>query len=194
MAKKCNPSVNSGSLLWCAGQTAMPGIKKRVYYIPKSDIVQWPTMPKPDESVSNPAALATYIGNFTLAADKVWHVIEVNQMKSPIASEPEGEFPYKVYKDTGTFFYDGAEAEVSAFARLSINDDYVYIFEDMSGSRRVVGNETYKTETSTSIALGQQGGSEKGATIVAACSTPYPLPFYPGEIETEDGTIGGVAP
>ena len=188
--------MSPGSLGWCAGQTAMPGIKRRVHYIPKRDIVQWPTLPQTLDGSGevDPAAFATYEGNFVLAADKKWKYIDVNQMKSPVTSEPQGEWPYKTFQDSGTFFYDGAEAEVSTFGRLSKNDDYVYIFEDMSGARRVVGNDLYKTDTNTSIALGQQGGSEKGATIVAVCMAECPLPFYPGEIETEDGTIGGVAP
>ena len=32
------------SLAWCQGTPELPGIKRRIYYISKDQIVQWPTL------------------------------------------------------------------------------------------------------------------------------------------------------
>ena len=34
------------SLGWCQGTPELPGVKRRIYYISKGDIVEWPTLPR----------------------------------------------------------------------------------------------------------------------------------------------------
>ena len=71
MANTCNNLQRS--LNWCQGTPELPGIKRRIYYLAKSEIVKWPTLPV-DEN-GRPTS-AVYQGNFTLAADASWKHID----------------------------------------------------------------------------------------------------------------------
>ena len=62
------------SLNWCQGTPELPGIKRRLYYIAKSLIAQWPTLPK--DAQGRPTA-AKYQGSFVLVADATWKYIDI---------------------------------------------------------------------------------------------------------------------
>ena len=62
------------SLTWCPGTPELPGIKSRIYYIAKSLIAQWPTLPT--DAHGRPTA-AKYTGSFVLVADATWKRIDV---------------------------------------------------------------------------------------------------------------------
>ena len=187
MGNICKSPTTPGSLAWRSGQLVSPGIRYTVYYIPKRDIVSWPKLPGFDSETSDKLAVLT--GNFVLAADAVWHSIRVDQKKSPVVSEQQGEQPFATYLDKGTFVHPGTAEQAAGFARQAANDDYVYLFEQIDGKIRLIGNEAYETATKVSINLGQVGGTDKGTTIEASCTSECPLPFYTGEIITVDGTI-----
>lgn len=186
----CTPPLAPGSLKWCDGMINAPGVKRKVYFTPKRDIVSWPTLP--EQTGADAKKLAVYTGNFTLAADAKWKYIEVNQKKSSPTSESQGEAPFKTFLDKATFVHNGTGEDAAAFARQANNDDYVYIFETVDGKYRVLGNDIYDTDTKVSTNLGQVGGTDKGTTIEVSCTSHCPLPFYTGEIMTEDGTINPV--
>lgn len=183
----CTAPTTPGSLAWCSGQLAAPGIKFNIYYIPERDIVSWPKLPAFDSAAVD--KLSVLAGNFVLAAETVWNVIRVDQKKSPVNSEQQGEPPFSTYLDKGTFLHPGTAEHAAGFARQAANDDYVYLFEQIDGKFRLIGNETYETYTKVSTNLGQVGGTDKGTTIEVSCTSECPLPFYTGEIVTADGTI-----
>lgn len=183
----CKTPTVPGSLAWCSGQMAAPGIKLRIFYIPKRDIVAWPALPAFDAVAA--ATLGVMSGKFTLAADSVWHSIRIDQKKSTVNSETQGEAPFSTCLDKGSFVHPGTDEEAAAFTRQAINDDYVYLFEQVNGKFRLIGNETYETITKVGTNIGQVGGTDKGTTIEVECTSESPLPFYTGEIVTADGTI-----
>lgn len=183
----CKAPTTPGSLNWCSGQLVSPGIRYMIYFIPKRDIVKWPALPLTDSA--DPTKLAVYAGSFELAVGKKWQSIRVDQKKSEPVSDPQGEPPFSTYLDKATFVHPGTAEEAAAFARQAANDDYVYLFAQIDGKYRVIGNEAYETATKVSTKLGQVGGTEKGTTIEASCTSECPLPFYTGEIITEEGTI-----
>ena len=183
----CKTPTTPGSLNWCSGQLVSPGIRYLIHYIPKRDIVKWPALPTSDSA--DPTKLAMYVGNFELAVGKKWQSIRIDQKKSEPVSDPQGEPQFSTYLDKATFVHPGTAEEAAAFARQAANDDYVYLFAQIDGKYRVVGNEAYETTTKVSTKLGQVGGSEKGTTIEASCTSECPLPFYSGEILTDEGTI-----
>lgn len=74
MAVDCTSKGMYESLSWCPGQTSQPGLRNKVYFIPKSWITKWPKLPDIDDAESM-ASLATYEGDFTLAADKNGRVL-----------------------------------------------------------------------------------------------------------------------
>lgn len=89
MAKECTNAALYGSLPYCKGKPILPGIRSRLYFIPKRDIVKWPSLPEVAET--NMAELATYEGDFTLAADKKWQYIDLIDNKGKIESESQGD-------------------------------------------------------------------------------------------------------
>lgn len=192
MSTTCtNQSIYEG-LDWCQGQPVLPGIRSRVYYIPKKDIVSWPKLPKATgASGQHMANLATYNGNFTLAADKYWRNLDVVDRTSSISSEAQGEQPCITSLNKATFNHPGIKEQVTGFARQANSDDLVYIVFDKEGKARVIGNEMFQTVTKVSQNSGSQPTDEAGTTIEVEVTDVCPAPYYPGNIVTADGTISG---
>lgn len=192
MSDNCtNQSLYEG-LDWCPGEPVLPGIRGTVFYLPKKDIVGWPVLPKatgdPGQHMAN---LATYNGNFTLAADVVWKKIECVDKKSNTGSEAQGEAPCVTSLNKGTFLYPGTKEQATGFARQANSDDLVYIFFEKDGKARVLGNQMFQTTTKVSQQSGSQPTDDAGTTIAVEVTDVCPAPFYPGNIETADGTISG---
>ena len=190
MAKKC-VGLSPQSIEWCDGEINMPGIRADVYYIPKRDIVKWPTLPK--TYANSMSELAIYVGDFELAEDKKWQVMQVVVDRSPFTSESQGAKPSKTILNNITFLHPGVEEEATAFCRLANNDDYVYIFRTKPGKYRVIGNDGYQTETNPAMALGAAATDEMGTSVVVSCTDVCPAPFYVGTIETVNGDIDAAA-
>jgi hypothetical protein len=175
------------SLEWCDGRINLPGIRTDVYFIPKRDIVGWPTIP--ETFTTDMSVLATYDGSFTLAENKKWQKIQVLVDKSPVTSESQGAKPSKTTLVKATFVHPGTEELATAFCRLANNDDYVYIVQTKPGKYRVVGNNMYQTETNPSQNLGGAPTDEMGTTLEVSVTDMMPAPFYTGLIETVNGDI-----
>lgn len=92
MAKDCTTADIYQSLNWCDGQTVLPGIRPKVFFQRKSNIAAWPKLPKLEEAKSM-GELATYKGNFTMAAEKKWLTINSLSAKSNVTTEVQGERP-----------------------------------------------------------------------------------------------------
>lgn len=174
------------SLSWCQGTPEYPGIKRRIYYITKSDIAKWPTLPT--DGNGRPTS-ATYQGNFTLAADKKWHHIDVLPDKCQVTSEAQGELPSQTQLNKLTAVHPGVGEEASAAAAYINNTDNVFLVEDMKGQYRVIGSERWDTKSTVAQDLGQGATGTASTTINAEASDVVPAPFYTGKIELEDGSV-----
>lgn len=175
------------SLAWCQGTPELPGIKRRLYYIAKSEIVMWPTLPK-DDLQGRPIS-ATYQGSFVLKADQKWKFIDILPDKSGVTSEAQGEVPSQTQLNKLTAVHPAVGEEASAAAAYLNNSDNVFIIEDMKGKYRVVGSDMWATKTTVAQDLGQGATGTTSTTINAEASDVVPAPFYVGEIVTEEGTI-----
>ena len=184
MPSTCNNLQRS--LDWCQGTPELPGIKRRIYYLAKSQIVGWPTLPK-DEN-GRPTS-ATYQGNFTLAADASWKHIDVLPDKCQVASEAQGEVPSQTQLNKLTAVHPAVGPEASAAAAYINNTDSVFLVEDMRGKYRVIGSDMYNTKATVAQDLGQGATGTTSTTINAEATDVVPAPFYEGEIVTETGTI-----
>lgn len=176
------------SVGWCEGTPALPGIRRRLYYIAKSFILKWPTLPK-DENGRVKAA--EYEGNFVLAADASWKYIDVLPSKSQLKSDPQGEAPSQTQKNTLTAVHPGTGKEATAACAYLNNCDNVFLVPDMNGLFRVVGSELYESTTTVTQDLGQGATGTASTTITCEASDCVAAPFYAGEILTEDGIIMG---
>ena len=174
------------SLDWCQGTPELPGIKRRIYYLAKSQIVKWPTLPV-DENGRPTSAI--YQGNFVLAADANWKHIDVLPDKCQVTSEAQGEVPSQTQLNKLTAVHPAVGPEASAAAAYINNTDNVFLVEDMRGKFRVIGCDTWNTKATVAQDLGQGATGTTSTTINAEASDVVPAPFYEGEIVTETETI-----
>ena len=187
---KCDSVDLYSSLDFCEGQTVLPGIRKKVYFQKKSNIVKWPELPELEDGKSM-AELATYSGDFTLAADKKWLVVKNMDSKSDVNCETQGEKPSVTHLNKASIVHPGTEEEAAGFCRMAAADDLVFLVQQRNGKFRVLGSQEFETLVKPTTALGQGVTGTAGTTLEIEATDVCPAPFYPGKIETEDGDIKG---
>lgn len=178
------------SLAFCKGKTVLPGIRGKVYFTKKSNIVKWPTIP--ETAVTKMAELATYKDNFTLAADKNWLCIDILSTESSVTSESQGEHPSKTFINKVSLKHSGNDAEAAGFCRMANADDLVFLIQQRGGAFRVIGNEMFDANAKPSQESGSKETDSSGTKIDIEVSDVCPAPFYAGTITTEAGEISGV--
>ena len=183
----CSPLQKS--LAWCMGKPELPGIRKRIYYISKDQIAEWPTYIR--DYYNRRAKKAAYRGDFVLVADAKWKYIDVLPEKSQLTSEPQGELPSQTQLNKLVAVFPGVSPEASAAACYLNNSDNVFLVEDMKGFFRVVGCRKWFTKTTVSQDNGQGPTGNTSTTINVEAPDEVPSPFYMGIIETEDGDVQG---
>ncbi len=184
MAKKCS-SIQE-SVAWCQGTPELPGIKRRLYYLAKSNIVKFPQLPRDDNGRPTSSVLA---GSFELAADAKWKFIDILPDKSQLTSEAQGELPSQTQLNKLVAVHPGVGQEASAAAAYINNTDNVFVVEDMKGNFRVIGNDKWNTKSTVAQDLGQGATGTTSTTINAEATDEVPAPFYVGTLETEEGEI-----
>ena len=174
------------SLAWCQGRPELPGVKRRIYYISKYDILQWPTLP---HDANGRLTASAYQGDFTLRADASWKYIDINPDKSQLTSDPQGEYPSQTQLNKLVALHPGVGKEASEATAYLNNNDNVFLVENMHGDFRVVGSDKWPTKTTVAQDLGQGAAGSASTTINVEASDECPAPFYTGKIVTEDGVI-----
>lgn len=181
-----NCNIYQKSLEWCMGTPQLPGIARRVYYIAKDKIVQWPKFKKTEAGqLKNVVAR----GTFVLVADAVWHYIMVMEDKSSLTSEPQGEGCSQTQMNKLTAFHPGTGPEAAAAAVFINNCDNVFLVEDRNGNFRIVGSERWMTKGTVAQDTGQGPTGAPGTTISVEAPDIVPSPIYKGQIVTEEGII-----
>lgn len=175
------------SLKHCKGETKLPGLRPRALGIPKSQIVSFPKLPALDSKDADMAKIATYDGDFVLAADSKFLFIDILSTASNVKSEPQGEGNSKSYLVTVVLFHPSTGPEVTGFSRMVINDDFLWLVQQRDGRWRVVGNEMIETDTQPSQDSGQAVTDSSGTTFTATVTDVCPAPFYTGKVLTEKG-------
>ena len=163
------------SLAWCQGKPELPGVKRRIYYISKYDILQWPTLP---HDANGRLTAAAYQGNFTLRADASWKYIDIVPDKSQLTSDPQGEYPSQTQLNKLVAVHPGIGEDASEAAASLNNNDNVFLVEDMHGAFRVVGSEKWQTKTTVNQDLGQGATGVTSTTITVEATDECPSPFY----------------
>ena len=171
------------------GTPELPGIRKRIYYISKNQIAQWPTYIR--DYYNRRTKKAAYSGDFVLVADAKWKYIDILPEKSQLTSEPQGELPSQTQLNKLVAVFPGVSPEASAAACYLNNSDNVFLVEDMKGFFRVVGCRKWFTKTTVSQDNGQGPTGNTSTTINVEAPDEVPSPFYMGIIETEDGDVQG---
>lgn len=187
MATTTNTCTNlQRSLDWCMGTPELPGIKRRIYYIAKSQIAAWPTFTR---DANGRVTSSVLNGSFTLVADATWKHIVILADKSQLTSEAQGEIPSQTQLNKLVAVHPGVGAEASAAAAYLNNSDNVFVVEDMKGKFRVVGSDRWLTKTTVAQDNGQGPTGATSTTISVEATDEVPSPFYEGTLVTEDGDI-----
>ena len=184
MATIC--STIQQSLAWCQGTPELPGIKRRIYYISKDQIVSWPTLTY--DSLGRLTS-AAYSGSFVLAADATWKFIDILPDKSQLTSEAQGEFPSQTQLNKLVAVHPSVGVDASALSAYVNNNDCVYIVETVKGQYRIVGSDKWQVKSTVAQDLGQGATGTTSTTLNVEATDECPAPFYYGEIVTEDGVI-----
>jgi hypothetical protein len=171
------------------GTPELPGIRKRIYYISKDQIAEWPTYIR--DYYNRRTKKAAYSGDFVLVADAKWKYIDIIPEKSQLTSEPQGELPSQTQLNKLVAVFPGVSPEASAAACYLNNSDNVFLVEDMKGFFRVVGCRKWITKTTVAQDNGQGPTGNTSTTINVEAPDEVPSPFYMGIIETEDGDVQG---
>jgi hypothetical protein len=174
------------SLAWCQGTPELPGVRRRIYYISKGQIVTWPTLPR--DANGRPTS-ANLEGSFVLKADAKWHYIDILPDKSQLTSEAQGELPSQTQLNKLTAVHPGVGEEATAAAAYINNDDNAFLVQDMKDHYRLVGCEKWQTKSTVAQDLGQGPTGTTSTTLSVEATDEVPAPFYTGDIETDDGTI-----
>ena len=178
------------SLKWPSGKTQLPGVRAKVLFIEKRNIVVWPVLP--ETFTESMGELVIYDGSFQLAAGAFWKEISTIVDKSPLDGKAQGTKPSKTFINQLVVAHEGVEEDASAFAMQANNDDFVYLAQTKKGKFRVIGNDMFQTDTVAEQKLGAAATEEMGTTLTITCTDVAPGIFYVGEIVTEDGIINEV--
>lgn len=189
MKKNCTAVNLYDSLIHCKGETVLPGLRPQAFCIPKYQIVKWPVLAKPSDEGATMESIATYKGDFTLAADAVWLSIDILDTASKISSASQGDNPSKTFLNSSTLKYAGNNEAAAGFARMANADDLVYVVQQRDGKFRVIGNEMFETDTKPGQDSGMAVTDASGTTLEISVTDICPAPFYPGKLVTADGTI-----
>ena len=175
------------SLMFCKGKTVLPGLRNRLYFIPKAWIVSWPTLrPVAGDMVST---FSIYDGSFTLAADKKWMYIDIIDNKGKLESESQGDKPSRTFLNKLSVVHPETDELASSFCRQANSDDFVYLVQRRNGKFRVLGNQMFETDTKPKQDSGEGVSGDFGTTIEIEVTDECPAPYYFGTIETVDGDI-----
>ena len=182
MNPNCNTKSVYESVEACPGQRIQPGIRRRIYYIEKTKIVEWPTLPSPSDQNVKMEDLAKYTGDFTLAENATFKFLDLKDEASNVTFEPVGEDPSKLYNNQANAIVAGQPDAIKGFSREALNEDLVYVYQQRDGKFCVLGNEAYKCHTSPS---GDTGAEVTGATTTSIAIQVYdecPVPTYVGKL------------
>lgn len=186
MSTKCTEQAIYDSIEACPGKKVLAGIRRRVYFVPKTDIVTWPKLPDlggtEKDKATDMGALATFVGNFALKADSYFHYIDLKDNASNVSYETAGELGSQLINNQATMIVAGSSKELAGFARQVKNDDLVYVYQEREGAFRVLGNEMFSTDTKPSGDTAAEATGAKTTTYAVQVYDDCPAPYYEGKL------------
>lgn len=189
MSEICAAMNLYDSVRFCDGTTVMPGVRRKAYFISQDNIVKYPELPKLSDEEVQMGELATYVGDFTLAADAKFKVIDLDDSASNVVCESQGEKPSKSFLNKATFKHPGKGEVATGFARLANASNLLFIYQERDGAFRVIGNQMFSTNVKPTQESGAKETDASGTTFNIEVSDMCPAPFYKGIIKTDEGDI-----
>ena len=184
MATNCTNILSK--MEWCQGKPVLPGIRRRAYVIAANDIATWPDYER--DSLGRPSS-AELKGKFVLNESAKFKAIDHLADKAETKSEAQGEFPSQTFNNQVTLVHPEVGPEATAAITPFLNTECVVIVEDMYGRYRVFGSKNWPAKISPAQDLGQGATGTSSTTLTVAASDEVSMPFYAGQIPTDDGVI-----
>lgn len=177
---------NWANLVWADGEKNMGGLKTIGYFIPVADcetIAVLPTNP------TTPAEEVTLDGDITPSTGKYFNKLYSTLETSEVVDENQGEPDAQSFVHKATIFFPGTKVEALAFAANVNNSNMIFIFEESTGNKRVIGSEAFPAKCKPSFTTGKATKDRKGMTMEIYSYGYTPAPLYTGVITLEDGNI-----
>lgn len=185
---ECDVKTVFDSIEVCPGQTFMPGIRRRMYFVPKADIVKWPKLPKiTGADGQKMKSLAILVGDFQLAEDKYFQYMDLKDEASNVTFEPIGEDGSKLVQNTANAILAGQSDEMKGFARQVLNTDMVFVYQQRDGKFCVLGNEMFVGHVNPSGDTGAEATAAVTTTFTIEVKDECPVPTYTGKLYIANG-------
>ena len=185
----CNQAQVYGSLEACPGKKSLAGIRRRLYYIEKSAVAAFPSLPDITGTNSQEMKdLAVLLGEFTLAADKYFKHIDLKDEASNVTFEGVGENGSKLFNNQANAIVTGMGDEVKGFCRQALNDDLIYVYQNRDGKFCVIGNEAFTCHTTPTGDTGTEPTGAITTTLAIQCYDEAPVPTFKGKLYTAEKT------
>jgi hypothetical protein len=177
---------NWANMVWADGEKNMGGLKTIGYFIPVADCDTIPVLPAVP---ATPAEEVTLDGDITPASGKYFHKLYSTLETSEVIDENQGEPDAQSFVHKANIFYPGTKVEALAFAANVNNSNMLFIFEESTGNKRVIGSEAFPAKCKPSFTTGTATKDRKGMTMEIYSYGYTPAPLYTGVIALEDGNI-----
>lgn len=171
---------------WCQGKPVLPGVRRRAWVIAANDVLEIPDFTR--DELGRPTT-AVRKGNITLAEGAKWLPIDHLADKAEPKSDPQGEFPSQTFNNQLTIVHPEVGPEATAAITPFLNTEVYVLIEDMYGRFRIFGSKNWPAKIAPSQTLGQGATGTSSTTLAVTATDEVSMPFYEGEIPTEDGTI-----
>lgn len=183
-------SVKIANLDFKSGKPNPSGILPIAYAVKKSQITSWPTIiDDPDAEGADLAQMVNYEGDFVLAQGVNFLSIYSTHGKGKATFEPQGEADCKSYINKATLSFPVIDDNARGYAKMVVNDDYVYVIPAPGNKFHVIGSPDYPALTTVNGDTGDAPTSAHGLTINVECTDTTPLPCYKGQLKLADKTI-----
>lgn len=174
------------SVNWCEGRAEYAGIRRRIYFTAKTNIVKYPTLKL--DALGRPLE-GTLDGDFTLKEGTFFYFVDIVPERSQVTSDSQGEGYSQTSLDKATFVHPGVGPKAKMLAAYCHNSDNIYVFEDIDGRANVLGCEEFRVKSQVSMDYGQGPTGQPGTTITIEATNKVPTPRYTGKLNTQEGEI-----
>lgn len=189
MEHNCTSVDIYDSLEHCPGKTVLPGLTPEAWYIPNKQILKFPKPSDIDSKDASLESIATLSEDFVLAADSVFHRMDILSMASKVTAASQGEFPSKTFLNSLTLKIADTGAKATGFCRMANADNLTYVVRQRDGVYRVIGNSMIETDTKPAQDSGMSVTDASGTTLEISVTDVCPAPIYKGKLKTADGVI-----
>jgi len=165
-----NSNINFGE-----GQENFGGLAKVWYgFIADADETQWP------EPVLTPASFSeaiTITDPIVMLTGKQMNEIYVTPETSGLDGEPQGDRDAESTKRTAEFFFPQPNADALGFAKVVQNRRMFFVFQDMSGNKRLLGSPRFPAKCSPKDSTGKASTDRPGVTFTVEDIGNGPVPI-----------------